>query len=86
MRKIVQSRQLSLKRDMPKSSWRSGSDRAVGRNFNSNPAPFHCSRDEYLRFEARAARLAYCCSARNALVQAAEDHNELVLYPKMEIH
>src|SRR5262249_47722727 len=28
--KIVQSRQLSLKRDMPKSSWRSGSDRAVG--------------------------------------------------------
>ena len=58
-----------------------GSDRAVGGHFTSNPAPFPCSRCQHLISQARAAP-----AARNGLVRAMEDHNELVLYPEMEIH
>jgi hypothetical protein len=64
-----------------------GSDRAIGRRFTSNPAPFLCSRI-YIAFTL--CRLALLLqpirAARNALVNAEEDHNELVLYPEMEIH
>jgi hypothetical protein len=61
--KIVQSRSLSLKRDLPKSSWRSGSDPAVGRHLlairrrsNARAASIFSSRLALLLSRTPAAR------------------------------